>query len=56
MMYQFAKTLEVYLQAKNQFHPSHFLRNCKDVVLGTLDMPGYSHPKRYYQLGKDVRV
>ena len=44
------------MQAKNQLHPSHFpqviyllQRYCK-LVLVTMDMPSYAHPKWYYQL------
>ena len=28
-------------------------RGCKLVVLGTLGMPGYAHPKWYYQLAEN---
>ena len=38
----------VYLQTKNQLHPTCFSGNipkiCKLLVLGTLGMPGYTHP------------
>ena len=33
-----------------------FLRYCKLVILGTLGMPGYTHPKWYYQLVKNFCV
>ena len=39
----------VYLQTKNQLHPTCFSGNipkiCKLLVLGTLGMPDYTHPK-----------
>ena len=39
----------VYLQAKTQFHPSHFPwdigKNYNLVISGTFDMPGYTHSK-----------
>ena len=31
-------------------------RYCKPVVLGTLDMPSYAHPKRYYHLVENFDV
>ena len=31
-------------------------RYCKLVVLGTLGMSGYTHPKRYYQFVDNFRV
>ena len=59
-MYQFEENYDVNLQAKNQIHPSWFpwdiaktLQN-KLVVLGTLTMPRYAHPKWYYALAKRV--
>ena len=58
--YQFEEIFDVYLQAKNQLHPSRFPWDipiyCK-LVLGTaLGMPGYAHPKSYYHLVKNFRV
>ena len=29
---------------------------CKLVIFGTLGMPGYTHPKRYYQVVENVCV
>ena len=48
----------IFLQRLNQLHPSHLfsLRYCKLVILGTLGMPGYAHPKRYYQLLENFYV
>ena len=31
-------------------------RYCKFVILGTLGMPGYAHPKWYYRLVENFRV
>ena len=53
--YQSEGTFDVYLQAKNQLHPSRFswdiAKICKLVALGTLGMSCYTHPKGYYQFG-----
>ena len=47
--YQLVENFCVYLQAKNQFHPSCFSGDTtkiwKFLNLGTLDMPGYAHPE-----------
>ena len=59
-LYQLEETFDVYLQAKNQLHPSHLpwvIFYCKDyfkLVLGTLGMPGYAHLKGYYQFVETV--
>ena len=29
---------------------------CKLVILGTFGMPGYGHPKRYYQLAENFHA
>ena len=46
--YHLAQNVCVYLHEKNQLHSLCFYgdisRICK-VILGTLDMPGYTHPK-----------
>ena len=49
MMYRFEETFDIYLQAKNQLHPSRFPSDIANILqtsyLGTLRMPGYAHPK-----------
>ena len=46
--YHLVEHFYVYLQAKNQLHPLWFYGDiakiCK-LILGTLGMPGYAHPK-----------
>ena len=60
--YQFKETFDVYLQVENQLHLSEFpgvifllQRYCK-LVLDTLDMPGYTHPKCYCQFIENCHV
>ena len=47
--YQLVENFRVYLQAKNQFHPTclsgDLAKIIKLLILGTLGMPGYIHPK-----------
>ena len=49
----------VYLQAKAQLHPSCFYGDiakiCK-LVLGSMGMPGYTHPNWQYHLAEDFDV
>ena len=58
--YQFEESFIVYLQAKTELHPSHFIfleileRYSKLVNLGTLGMPAFGNLKRYYQLIENV--
>ena len=47
--YQFEETSDIYLQAKNQLNYPYFSGDIakiwKLLILDTLDMPGYTHPK-----------
>ena len=43
--YQLTENFCVYLQAKNQIISHDFLKICKLLILGALDMPGYKNPK-----------
>ena len=48
--YELVEHFRVYLLAKNQLHSPQFsgdtAKTCKLLILGTLGMPGYAHPKR----------
>ena len=54
------KPLTLICRQKTKFIHHIFLeilqRYCKLIVLGPLDMPGYTRPKRYYQLVENLRV
>ena len=49
MIVQTGENFDVYVQPKNQLHPSHSLdilqKYCELVALGTLGMSDYAHPK-----------
>ena len=52
--YQFEEPLMFVCRQKNQLHPLSFPGEITTilqlVILGTLGMPGYAHPKWYYEL------
>ena len=56
--YQFEATLNCWQKINFLLHVflQIFQRYCKVVVLGTFGMPGYAHPKWYYQLIETSRV
>ena len=62
--YQLAEKFGVYQTAKNQLHPPRFSGDIpkilwdipKILLLGTLSMPGYAHPKWYFQLVENLSV
>ena len=58
--YQFEKTFNVYLQAKNQLRPSGFPWDVAKILqtsyFGYFGLPGYPHSKWYYQVLEDFHI